>query len=159
MTRAWFFTPALLGVKESWRLARWCVENGADEFSVRVHCAQDQGTRADAFEDTFDERFRATDLRRVAAAPDEEPARHLRLWRLDEDALQALRQFLPDGLFTHRVDPLGWLEDPMLFRDGQLMLGVVTHLREGVVRVTPDELRELERIGFDFAQEATAIRF
>jgi hypothetical protein len=159
MTRSWFFTPALLGVKESWRLARWCVEHGADEFSVRVLCAEDQGTRADEFEDAFADRFIATDLRRVAAAPADEAARHLRLWRLDEDALEALRPFLEDGLFTHRVDPHGWLEDVMLFRDGQLMLGVVTHQREGVVNVTSDELRELERIGFDFAPEAMTIRF
>lgn len=159
MTQSWFFTPALLGVKESWRLARWCVEQGADEFTVRVLCAEDQGTRADQFEDTFDDRFLTTDLRRVVTTADEEPERHVRLWRLDEDALQALRAFLPDGLFTHRVDPHGWLEDLMLFRDGQLMLGVVTHQREGLVRVTAEELRELERIGFDFSPEATAIRF
>lgn len=159
MTQNWFFTPALLGVKESWRLARWCAEHGADEFTVRVLCAEGQGTRADQFEDTFDDRFVATDLRRVVTTAGDEPARHLRLWRLDEAALQALHAFLPDGLFTHRVDPHGWLEDPMLFRDGQLMLGVVTHQREGMVRVTTDELRELERIGFDFSPEATAIRF
>ncbi|HEX6598974.1 MAG TPA: hypothetical protein VF034_06595 [Gemmatimonadaceae bacterium] len=159
MTQSWFFTPALLGVKESWRLARWCVEQGADEFTVRVLCAEGQGTRADLFEDTFEARVVTTDLRHVVATLEDEPARQVRLWRLDEDALQALRTFLPDGLFTHRVDPHGWLEDPMFFRDGQLMLGVVTHQREGVVRVTPVELRELERIGFDFAREATAIRF
>jgi hypothetical protein len=159
MSESWFFTPALLGVKESWRLARWCVEHGADEFTVRVLCAEGQGTRADQFEDTFDDRFITTDLRRVVRALEDEPARQLRLWRLDEDALQALHAFLPDGLFTHRVDPHGWLEDPMLFRGGQLMLGVVTHQREGMVRVTTDELRELERIGFDFSPEATAIRF
>jgi hypothetical protein len=159
MIRSWFFTPALLGVKESWRLAGWCVEQGADEFSVRVLCADDQGTRADQFEDAFERRFIATDLRRVVASREDEPARHVRLWRLDDEALQQLRTFLLDGVFTHRVDPLGWLEDPMLFRDGQLMLGVVTHQREGVVRVTTDELRELERIGFDFAPEPTAIRF
>ena len=159
MTQSWFFTPALLGVKESWRLASWCVEQGADEFTVRVLCAEGQGTRADQFEDTFDERFIVTETRRVPAAPDEDPMRPVRLWRLDEEGLQALRAFLPDGLFTHRVDPHGWLEDPMLFRDGHLMLGVVTHQREGMVRVTADELRELERIGFDFAAEPTAIRF
>jgi hypothetical protein len=159
MTQSWYFTPALLGVKESWRLARWCVEHGADEFTVRVLCAEGQGTRADQFEDTFHDRVLATDLRRVVTTPQDEPVRHVRLWRLDEDALQALRAFLADGLFTHRVDPHGWLEDLMLFRDGQLMLGVVTHQREGVVRVTPEELRELERIGFDFAPEATVIRF
>jgi len=159
MTRSWFFTPALLGVKESWRLARWCVEQGADEFTVRVLCAEGQGTRADQFEDAFERRFVATDLRHLVAALDDDVARHVRLWRLDDEALQALHAFLPDGVFTHRVDPHGWLEDPMLFRDGALMLGIVTHQREGVLRVTPDELRELERIGFDFAPDATAIRF
>ena len=157
MTQSGFFTPALLGVKESWRLARWCVEHGADEFTVQVLCAADQGTRADQFEDTFHDRFVTTERRRVVAAPGEALVRQLRVWRVDEDALQALRSFLPDGLFTHRVDPHGWLEDLMLFRLGELMLGVVTHQREGVVRVTAEELRELERIGFDFAAEATSV--
>lgn len=159
MMQSCFFTPALLGVKESWRLARWWLEQGADEFTVRVLCAEGQGTRADQFEDIFDDRFVETDLRHVVAALDEESERHVRLWRLDEEALQALRSFLPDGLFTQRVDPHGWLEDLMLFRSGELVLGVVTHQREGLVRVRADQLRELERIGFDFAPEATAIRF
>lgn len=159
MIRSSFFTPALLGVKESWRLLRWCVDHGADEFNVRVLCVEGQGTRADAFEDLFEQRLISTELRRVASALDTEPVRELRLWRVDEEALQTLRPFLPDGLFTHRVDPRGWLEDLSLFRDGQLMLGVVTHQREGLVCVTPAELRELERIGFDFAPEAATIRF
>lgn len=159
MIRSWFFTPALLGVVESWRLARWCVERGADELSVRVLCAEGQGSRADQFEDAFEARQLASDLRRVPFAPDAQPAGLVRLWRLDDDTMSSLCRFLPDGLFTHRIDPHGWLEDPMLFRDGELMLGVVTHQREGVLRVTPDELRELERVGFDFAHEPSAIRF
>jgi hypothetical protein len=157
--RSWFFTPALLGVAESWRLARWCLERGADELSVRVLCAEGQGRRADDFEDAFEARQLPSDLRRVPFAPDDQPAGLVRLWRLDEEALSSLRTFLPDGLFTHRIDPHGWLEDPMLFREGQLMLGIVTHEREGVLRVTPEELRELERVGFDFAHEASTIRF
>lgn len=159
MTRAWYFTPVLLGVKESWRLAHWCLEHGASELSVRVLCVAEQGTRADAFEDAFASRELATDLRRVPFAAGGEPARVLRLWRVDDEALSALHGFLQDGLFTHRIDPHGWLEDPMFFRDGELLLGIVTHEREGVLRVTADELRELERIGFDFAPAATSIRF
>ncbi len=159
MTRNWFFTPALLGAAESWRLVHWCIENGADEFSVRVLCATGEGTRADEFEDAFERRQLASDLRRVPFALDDQPAGLVRLWRLDDRAVPLLREFLADGLFTHRVDPRGWLEDPMLFRDNQLVLGVVTHQQEGVLRVTPDELRELERTGFDFSHEATSIRF
>ena len=125
MTRNWFFTPALLGAAESWRLAHWCIGNGADELSVRVLCASGEGARADDFEDVFESRQLASDLRRVPFAADDQPAGLVRLWRLDADTVPMLRQFMPDGLFTHRVDPRGWLEDPMLFRDGQLMLGVV----------------------------------
>lgn len=159
MSQSSFFTPALLGVKESWRLAHWCLEHGANELSVRVLCAAGQGTRADAFEDAFEARELRTDRRRVPFAAADEAARDLRLWRLDAEALSALRRFLPDGLFTHRIDPHGWLEDPTFFRHGELMLGIVTHEREGILRVTPDELRELERIGFDFAPSASSIRF
>lgn len=159
VTRNWFFTPALLGAAESWRLIHWCIENGADELSLRVLCADGQGSRADEFEDAFEHRQLASDLRRVPFAPDDQPAGLVRLWRLDEDAVPLLRRFIPGGLFAHHVDPHGWLEDPMLFRESQLMLGIVTHQQEGVLRVTPDELRELERAGFDFSHEATTIRF
>ena len=159
MTRSWFFTPALLGAKESWRLATWCVEHGANELSVRVLCAEGEGVRADQFEDTLADRQLPSDLRRIAFAPDDEPARIVRLWRLDDETLASLRAFMPDGLFTHRIDPHGWLEDLILFRDSELMLAVITHQREGVLRVTPDELRELERIGFDFSDTASSIRY
>ena len=68
MSQSSFFTPALLGVKESWRLAHWCLEHGANELSVRVLCAAGQGTRADAFEDAFEARELRTDRRRVPFA-------------------------------------------------------------------------------------------
>ena len=159
MTRSWFFTPELLGAQESWRLATWCVEHGANELSVRVLCAEGEGSRADRFEDALVNRQLASDLRRIAFAPDDEPARVVRLWQLDDEALASVRAFMPEGLFTHRIDPHGWLEDLILFRDGQLMLAVITHQREGIARVTAKELRELERIGFDFAESATSIRY
>ena len=159
MTQSWFFTPALLGVNESWRLMRWCIDQGADELSLRVLCAAGQGTHADEFEDAFEQHLLPTDVRRVASALDDTPARTVRLWRVDGGTPTTLSEFMPDGLFTHRVDPHGWLEDPMLFREEQLMLGVVTHEREGVLRVTPEEHRELQRIGFDFTTTASSIRF
>jgi hypothetical protein len=39
------------------------------------------------------------------------------------------------------------------------MLGVVTHEQEGVLRVSSDELRELERLGFDFELAGNSIEY
>ena len=38
----------------------------------------------------------------------------------------------------------------MFYREGELMLGVVSHEGEGILRVTPEERQSLERDGFPF---------
>jgi hypothetical protein len=83
----------------------------------------------------------------------------VRLWQLTDHSVAALRTFLPGGLFTNVVDPAGWLEDPIVYRNGEPMLGVVTHEQEGLLRATAEELRELETLGFDFERSGASIEF
>jgi hypothetical protein len=160
LVQAYYFTPTLLGPEESWRLLRWCVEQGASEFSLRVlSVASESGPIADEFEDAFAACFISTARRRVMTSVTGDRTRDVRLWRLDSTSAALLESYLPRGLFTNAVNPLGWFEDPLVYRNGELMLGVVTHEQEGVLRVSSDELRELERLGFDFELAGNSIEY
>lgn len=155
-----YFTPDSLSPAASWRLLRWCAEHGGSELSLRVFCeAGEPAPIADRFEDVFAPSLLGEARRRVLSRAPGETTRTVRLWRLVDDTATLLRAFMPQGLFTHAVDPRGWLEDPTVYRQGELMLGVVTHEQEGVLRATADELRELAALGFAFQPAGTSITF
>ncbi|HEX6532946.1 MAG TPA: hypothetical protein VF041_00030 [Gemmatimonadaceae bacterium] len=153
LIRTRHFTPASASPDDTWRLLRWCVEHGASEFSVRVMCeAGEPAPTADRFEDTFAPALVGEERRHVLSHPVGEDRPTIRLWRLDDRTEALLHPYLPQGLFTNAVDPRGWIEDPLVYRNGELMLGVVTHERDGVLRATADEMRELDALGFVFGQ-------
>jgi hypothetical protein len=49
-----------------------------------------------------------------------------------------------------QYDPLhdAWFEDPVIYRDGQLMLGVLSHEAFAVLRLEDHELPQLATTGF-----------
>ena len=138
-----------LRARESRRLAAWALERGADEFTVDVRVMQGvDAPLADAFEDLLQPWVIAAARRRRLAGQGGEPqTRIVRLWRLTPLSLALLEEFLPDGLFSHDVQERGWFEDPVLYRGGELLCGVITHEREGYLRVSSDEAQELLRLG------------
>ena len=73
--------------------------------------------------------------------------REVRLWRLTPLSATLLHEFLPDGLFSHDVQERGWFENPIIYRDGAFLCGVLTHERDGCLRVSSDEARELSLLG------------
>ena len=139
-----------------WRLAEWCKPQGANEWTataVRTKKGRKAGT------EIFD-RFEAqTAPFRLANAPRRHltsPAsgkffvRPLKLWRFTSKSLAALKELFPDGVFKNQTAGEGGYEDLILYRQGELMLGVVSHEGEGVLRVTAEERQLLEREGFPF---------
>lgn len=72
------------------------------------------------------------------------------LWGLNSASLAALRDFLTGDIFTCEIGAGGWLEDLTLYRRGELMLGIVSHESEGILRVTHEERQLLEQSGFPF---------
>lgn len=149
--QTWRFTPQQLSPRESWRLLCWCAEHGAAQFTISVMCAAGEpAPLADEFEDTFDESAVGVAERQVLARDPGARVREVRLWRFDEEAIAFLRRFLHHGVFTHTVVPEGWFEDLILYRGDELMLGILTHEQEGVLRASAQEVLELQRMGFDF---------
>ncbi len=69
-------------------------------------------------------------------------------WRLNADSIALLKSLLPEGLFTYGINEQDqWLEDPIVFRNGGLFLGIVTHEAEGVLRITDEEESQLNALG------------
>lgn len=138
------------------RLLRYLLEHGADEFSITVMALQDTPAPfADAFEDELGQYERPIDVRRtsIESTPDG-VLRPVRLWAFNEASLERLLGFVDNGLFHWPAGPDGWFEDLTIYRDGELVLGLVSHEREGVLRLTRGEHQQLAAL--DIPSERTA---
>lgn len=147
--------------EESWRLLSWCMSKGANEFSVR--CVGDDHPRElrwAAFQSRFSAFSRGRKSRRIVNVYEgEDVVQSIHLWQLNSESLQLLHQELEDGLFTYGASDPAWLEDPVIYRDGSPMLGIVTHEWEGILRASPDEIRELEELGYPFRLQGKSIQY
>lgn len=127
------------------RLLRYLLEHRADEFSITVMALQDTPAPfADAFEDELAPYERAVAPRRtLTASTPTDFVRPVRLWTFNEASLARLLTFLDNSLFHWPAGPDGWFEDLTIYRQRELVLGLVSHENEGVLRLTPDEHREV----------------
>lgn len=130
-------------------LLRYLLERGANEFSIIVMALQDtQAPFADAFEDELGPYERPAAPRRVLTGADSEHlTRTVRLWAFNEASLDRLLSFVDEGLFHSPAGPDGWLEDLTIYREGELVLGLVSHEREGVLRLTHEEHARVAALG------------
>jgi hypothetical protein len=67
------------------------------------------------------------------------------LWELNDATEAILLQSFPKGLLTYTPTDGAWCEDPCLFRGPELMLGVISHEDEGVLRIEPAEQLALDQ--------------
>jgi hypothetical protein len=135
---------------ERWpRLLRYLVSHGADEFSINVMALQDtRAPFADAFEDELTPYELPIARRRVLTDADgSDFARDVRLWTFDALSVARLLTFLDEGPFHCPAGPDGWLEDLAIYREGELLLGIVSHENEGVLRLTHHEHAEVAAFG------------
>lgn len=156
-----YLTEHALRGARSVRLLRYLLAHGADELSITVMALQDtQAPFADAFEDELAPYERPAARRRVVTLDDSrESSRTIRLWTFDEASLERLLSFLDAGLFHCPPGPDGWLEDLTLYRQGELVLGLVSHEREGVLRLTRDEFAEVAALDIPLDSTAESITY
>ena len=129
--------------EQTWALLAWCHERGASELSLDMLGLKDA---PETFCDDF--RLAAAEFA-LPDAPREHmvtyvgqpPIRPAELWRLTPGSIVVLREFLGDGLFTYPAGAweTGCIENPTFYRDGEVMLGIVSHEEEGVLRLRPGE--------------------
>lgn len=143
------------------RLLRYLLHHGADEFSITVMALQDTPAPfVDAFEDELGPYERSPARRRVVVDPEtHDRSRPVRLWTFNEESLDRLLSFVDEGLFRWPAGPDGWFEDLSLYRRGELVLGLVSHEQEGVLRLTRDELAEVTALDIPFETTADWIGY
>jgi hypothetical protein len=154
------FEPSLRG-ERGLRLLRYLASHGADEFSINVMALQDtQAPFADAFEDELGPYELPIARRRVLTDADgSDFTRAVRLWSFNAASLERLLSFLDQGPFHCPAGPDGWLEDLKVYRKGELLLGIVTHENEGVLRLTHQEHAEVAAMGIPSEPTAEWIRY
>src|SRR5205809_577069 len=87
----------------SWKLAQWCHEHGAEEWTVRLPHRLELASAVEMFRADMQPFGRAPSIRRhLSVFVSEQPVRSTELWQLSPETLKALRVVLPDGLFTFR---------------------------------------------------------
>jgi hypothetical protein len=141
-----------LGLEGQWRLLNWCLEHGADEFMIgAIVC--DGGS--DAQLRPYDEMVKPHQLpravrRHLTGPPNQGLSYETDLWKLNRITLNALRVAFPRGPFDYFPEGDAWFEDLDVYRGGELLLGVITHEHEGVLRVTSSERADLGARGIPF---------
>jgi hypothetical protein len=143
-------------LEEGWRLIRWCLERGANEFNVYgLLCDGSSDAPLKAFDRLVESHRMPPALRHDLSGE----AKSVELWTLNETTLEALQVAFPRGLFDYDPRPGAWFEDLMLYRGTELMLGIVTHEGEGVLRLAPRELPDFQAAGFASRAEGRWVDF
>ena len=146
-----YLIPSDYSGAKTWQLAEWCMSLGANEFTIDF-LSNNPSRAADRWEQ-FDELVRPLALgqatrERMSGRTADDLSRPTERWTLNETSLDALKDALREGLFQYDALQDGWFEDPILYRDGELMLGVLSHEAFAVLRLTAAESEELDAAGF-----------
>jgi hypothetical protein len=146
-----FLAPSDFTAAESWRLLNWCQSIGADEFTI--DCVVDNDIlwpkRWESFEKLIERFFRGEQTReRMSGRTADDLTRATKIWELNDATTVALTRALPGGLLAYDPSDESSFENPVIYRGGQLLLGVLSHEAFGVFRLSDDEARQLGEAGF-----------
>ncbi|MEO9255499.1 MAG: hypothetical protein ABI305_08170 [Tepidiformaceae bacterium] len=143
------------------KLLRYLLDRGADEFSISVMALHDTPAPfADAFEDELEHYQREVASRRApASAAEASVMRSVRLWAFNHASLERLLSFVDADMFHCPPGPDGWLENLTIYRGGELVLGIVSHEGEGVLRLTRAEHAEAAALDIPSEPLAESIRY
>jgi hypothetical protein len=146
-----FLAPSDFSAAESWRLLHWCQSIGADEFTVDCVVANDVlwPKRWESFEKLIHRFYRGEETReRMSGRTADELTRPTKIWELNDATAAALTRALPDGLLAYDPSEESSFENPVIYRNGQLLLGVLSHEAFGVLRLADEESHQLRQAGF-----------
>jgi hypothetical protein len=146
-----FLAPSDFSAADSWRLVDWCRTIGADEFTIDCVAANDVlwPKRWESFEKLIHRFFRGDETReRMSGRTADELTRSTKIWELNDATAAALAYALPAGLLGYDPSDESSFENPIIYRRGQLLLGVLSHEAFGVLRLSNEEADQLRDAGF-----------
>lgn len=137
-----------LGKSGGERLLSWCRARGADTFTFTVIGSPPElEQQAGAIEAPFQPYL--LPLTTIRSIPEGEEGSYWTkvsvLWELNGVTAPMLLACFPKGLLTYLPTDGSWCEDPCLFRGGELMLGVISHEHEGILRIAASEQLSLDQ--------------
>ncbi|MDP9205687.1 MAG: hypothetical protein M3P12_09570 [Gemmatimonadota bacterium] len=146
-----YLAPSDFTAAETWRLVEWCRKLGADEFTI--DSVGPDGVIPEKVWRRFTKVVKpysrgAKTRERMSGRTADELTRSTQLWELNDHTLRALGQALPGGLLHYEPKEGGWFEDPILYREGRLMLGTLSHEAFAVVCLSEAESAQLAAAGF-----------
>ena len=146
-----YLVPSEFAPADTWRLVEWCRQRGADEFTVDRLGSDPAVARSiwRLFEKNIEPFAVGEETReRMSGRTADDLRRPTQIWQLNQHTIEALQRALPGGLLEYEPHEPGWFEDPILYRNKQLMLGVLSHEAFAVLRLSEDEADELANAGF-----------
>ena len=156
MTQTLFIRHSDVTEVGSRRLLEWCLSRGGDAFTLSVIGA------ASAVDVTAAALFARLDAHRVDVAtvkaiPSEGEGSFWTnpgdLWRLDVASVEILLSTFEHGILTYYPQHDAWCEDPIVYRSGELLLGIISHEGEGVLRVSANDVASLVSARIPFHRE------
>jgi hypothetical protein len=138
------------------QLLEWCLARGGDAFTLSVVGAPgDVDLAAAALFGRLDShRLDATTVKAIPPGNEgsfwTDPGD---LWRLDADTVEILLSAFDHGILTYYPGDAAWCEDPVVYRAGELLLGIISHESEGVLRVTAQDEASLVSAAIPFHLE------
>jgi hypothetical protein len=146
-----YLAPTDFSAAETWRLVEWCRAMGADEFTIDC-VGSDARVEAKVwrpFDKVVQPFSRGEKTReRMSGRTADDLTRSTRLWELNPVTIGALQRALPSGLLAYDPAGRGWFEDPVFYREGSLVLGVLSHEAFAVLRISVLESVRLSAAGF-----------
>jgi hypothetical protein len=155
-----YFSFDDLKPEQSWKLLDWCMEHGADEFTISALVVEKESERIKAFLESLARFSLASAPRRLLSGPTREQlTRPVERWQLNTETISLLQQALPMGFASREYEEDLWVEDLAVYRVGDFMMGVLSHEGGGVLRLTTPELQELRATGFPDRDEVACVGF
>ena len=151
MTVKRYLAPSDFTAPETWRLVEWCRNLGADEFTIDSLGTEGAIARRtwQRFRKALSPFSRGEKIRERMSGPTaDELTRHTQVWELNHSTIEVLIQALPGGLLQYEPGEGGWFEDPVLYREGRLMLGTLSHEAFAVLCISETECTQLDEAGF-----------
>jgi hypothetical protein len=146
-----YLAPSDFSSADTWRLLEWCRQLGADEFSI--DCNGSDARMHPKIWRPFEKKVhpfaRGKAIReRMSGVTADDLTRPTQLWELNQKVINALRSALPEGLLAYDPGEHGCFEDPVVYRNGHLLLGVLSHEAFAILRLSDSEAVDFGAAGF-----------
>jgi hypothetical protein len=144
-----FLRRAEVDAEKSWALLGWLRLHGADEFSVNPMVIEGRASpRLDHFDALLaPHALVPSDREHLSAPTPKELVRPTLTWQLNDETEAVLRSTFPRGLFEYPAseDSGGWIEEPSFYRSGELVLSILSHESEGMIRLPVEEYHQASK--------------